>query len=457
MKPLDRLGQTLPVGILAISLMAVYLSSMAPGLSWANYGADGGDLIAAAATGGVAHPTGYPLYLLLARLFQLIPIGSLAFRTNLLSSIAATLAAVVVYDLLTRSLTPSKPRQSWLPGMASGFAFGLAPLVWSQAVITEVYTLHILFVALILHLSFTTVPSQFLSKHRDGLLGLIFGLAMGNHITILLLLPVLLFGTILRNPDLMKSRRFIHGWLLDRKALWHRMIWLGVGLLVYLTLPLRALSNPAVNWGNPVSLDGFGWLVTGKLYQGQLFNGNIPSILERVRVVVASFLEQFGIPGLTIGLMGLIVYFRPNRIFLSTLWILLASSLFAIGYGTTDAFMYLIPAFLCFALWIGLGLSGLIKAISPRFQTLGLAIGLVFLLILFVQAGTHWRQVDASQDQRAEQFGEDVLALAPQDAIVFAQGDRAVFTLWYFQFALQTRLDLAIIATDLLQFDWYLT
>jgi hypothetical protein len=101
-------------------------------------------------------------------------------------------------------------------------------------------------------------------------------------------------------------------------------------------------------------------------------------------------------------------------------------------------------------------LSGLMKAISPRFQTLGLAIGLVFLLILFVQAGTHWRQVDASQDQRATQFGEDVLALAPQDAIVFAQGDRAVFTLWYFQFALQTRPDLVIIATDLLQFDWYL-
>ena len=50
--------------------MAVYLASLAPGLTWANFGADGGDLIAAAATGGVAHPTGYPFYLLLARLFQ---------------------------------------------------------------------------------------------------------------------------------------------------------------------------------------------------------------------------------------------------------------------------------------------------------------------------------------------------------------------------------------------------
>ena len=43
-------------GILAISLMAVYLTSMAPGLTWANVGADGGDLIAAAAIRGDCSP-----------------------------------------------------------------------------------------------------------------------------------------------------------------------------------------------------------------------------------------------------------------------------------------------------------------------------------------------------------------------------------------------------------------
>src|SRR6188768_2320149 len=59
--------------ILAVILALCYSVTMAPGLSWANGGADGGDLIAAAATNGVAHPSGYPLYLLLARVFQLIP------------------------------------------------------------------------------------------------------------------------------------------------------------------------------------------------------------------------------------------------------------------------------------------------------------------------------------------------------------------------------------------------
>jgi hypothetical protein len=63
--------------------------------------------------------------------------------------------------------------------------------------------------------------------------------------------------------------------------------------------------------------------------------------------------------------------------------------------------------------------------------------------------------VDASHDQRAEQFGRDVIGQAPDHAIVFAKGDRAVFALWYFHFALHERPDLAIVAVDLLHFDWY--
>ena len=47
---------------------------------------------------------------------------------------------------------------------------------------------------------------------------------------------------------------------------------MAVGLSVYLTLPLRALFHPPVNWGNPVTLDGFFWLVSGKLYQGLLLD-----------------------------------------------------------------------------------------------------------------------------------------------------------------------------------------
>src|ERR1044071_8657683 len=93
MSPRRFLQSSLPPLLLISSLFAVYLRTMAPGLTWANAGSDGGDLIAAAATGGVAHPGGYPLYLLLARLFQFIPVGAVAFRTNLLSALASVSAS----------------------------------------------------------------------------------------------------------------------------------------------------------------------------------------------------------------------------------------------------------------------------------------------------------------------------------------------------------------------------
>jgi len=356
---------------------------------------------------------------------------------------------------VTRTLSPSTPNQYWLAGLASGLSFGLSPLVWSQAVITEVYALHSLFVALLLYLLVIDSSSDFAHKRNDRILGLTFGLAMGNHLTTLLFLPVILLSTISRKPSAPHGIHWMGNWHLDSRSMVRRLAWLGVGLLVYLTLPLRALSKSPVNWGNPVSLQGFAWLVSGKLYQGQLFTLSLPSIMERARAVVALILQQFGIPGLTVGLIGLILFFKPVRLYFGTLWILVVSSVFAIGFASADAFMYMIPAFLCFAIWIGMGLAGIMDTTSRRMHIIGPLIGLVLILVLVLQTGKAWRQLDASQDQRAETFGKNVLSLAPDHAIVFAKGDRAVFALWYFQYALHNRTDLAVLATDLLQYDWY--
>ena len=41
---------------------------------------------------GIAHPTGYPLFILIGKVFSLLPLGSMAFRVNLLSAIFATAA-----------------------------------------------------------------------------------------------------------------------------------------------------------------------------------------------------------------------------------------------------------------------------------------------------------------------------------------------------------------------------
>ena len=355
----------------------------------------------------------------------------------------------------SRSLSASNPHSYWLVGLASGAAFGLSPLIWSQAVITEVYGLHALFLVLLLYLSVIGLKECLNPKWVDILLGLTFGLAMGNHVTTIIMLPVILFAGILSQAPLTQGGLRIKKWGLDCRSLLRRLAWIGVGLLVYLSLPLRALSQPPVNWGNPVTLDGFFWLVSGKLYQQQFFVLSLSSIWERVQVIIGLLVEQFGMLGVGFGLVGLILFFKPDRLYRSLLWIVVASVFFALTYATTDTFLYLIPAFLCFAIWIGMGLGGLMDVFSQRFRYLGSLIAFVFFLALFIQAGQHWHQVDASHDLRAEKFGNDVFSLAPTDAIVFAAGDPAVFTTWYFQYAMGNRPDLAIIATDLLHFDWY--
>jgi hypothetical protein len=456
MHPCRRSLHILPPLILAVVLMTIYLLTMAPGLTWANSGADGGDLISAAATGGVAHPTGYPTFLLIARFFQFLPIGSLAFRTNLLSALAATAASVLVYHLTIRTLAPESPYRYWLPGLAAGFGFGLAPLLWSQAVITEVYALNSLFVALLLYLSGSPMTPPLKKSRKDFLLGLTFGLALGNHITILFLFPIVLFETHFLGNGMPKRIRWIQNLRFDKKSVLLRLLWAAIGLLIYLSLPLRALSHPPVNWGNPVTPAGFEWLVTGKLYQDHFLVSSFPILIERLRAVAAIFLDNLGVIGLTISLVGLVVYFKPTRLYFSLLWILGVFSIFSIGYATNDSFVYLIPAEISLSIWLGIGAGRLMDAVARRRSSISFAAGLAFLLVLFIQAGLHWTHVDASGDARAEKFGEDVLSIAPQDAIVFAKGDQAIFSLWYFQYALHERPDLVVIASDMLQFDWYL-
>jgi hypothetical protein len=453
------LQKYLPPATLATSLLAAYLGTLAPGLTWANGGSDGGDLIAAVATGGIAHPTGYPLYLLLARVFQFLPLGSLAFRTNLMSALAAVLAALLVYEIVSHSQRASDSKPAWLGGMAAGYAFGLAPLVWSQAVITEVYALQAFLTALILYLYTRAArPGNGGQKQRDSWRGLVLGLAMGNHVTTLLLVPAaLVLGSVQGQPDVStngKRSRF-ENLKFDRGAFLRQAAAFVAGLSIYLVIPLRALGHPSVNWGNAVTPARFWWLVSGQLYQSYYLQFDLSGFWERAQAWAALLIDQFGLPGLILGLIGLVVFGARSRLYALTGWIAAISLIFTVFYRSNDSHVYLIPMLMSFAIWVGLGIEGLVRPLSLRRPILGIGLGLILIAYLVGRSTVHWRAVDASQDVRAEAFGREVLSHAPQSAILFADGDQAIFALWYFHFALRERPDLSVVAGDLLHFNWY--
>jgi len=447
--------------ILTLSLGGVYISTLAPGLTWAHNGADGGDLISAVATGGVPHPSGYPTYLLLAGAFQLIPLGSLAFRMNLLSAVCALAAAVLVYLTVVR-LPFFTGSLLWEAGLVAALAYGLSPLAWSQAVITEVYSLQALFLALLLYLwSSRLEDSSPIPIRYDVATGLVCGLAMGNHLTTLFILPVafLMGGVVRRSNELQVQEKmfFWSGWNIQWKSIGWRLAGLVVGLLVYITLPLRAASNPPINWGNPATLKGFLWLVSGRLYSGLLFGVPGNFILPRIQYWANLLIDQFGWVGLVIGLYGLFTLQGSSvkKIYLFTGWLFIAFSIFSISYNSYDSDVYLIPAFMAYALWVGLGAAALIKLLQHRKAWLGILAGMFIIAALVITAIMHYPAMDVSHDRTAEAYGTAAFNSTPVDAIIFTDGDQVTFTLWYFRFALHQRPDVTVVVTGLLPYDWY--
>ena len=99
----------------------------------------------------IAHPTGYPLYTLLARLVSRGPWTNVAWGVNLLSALAAALTVALVYLVARRLVRPAKLRR--LPALVGALALAVSPVFWSQAVVAEVYALHAAFVAGLLWLA----------------------------------------------------------------------------------------------------------------------------------------------------------------------------------------------------------------------------------------------------------------------------------------------------------------
>jgi len=440
-----RLPAYLGLGIVLSTLAVAYARTLAPGLTWANSGGDGGDLITAAATLGVAHPTGYPTYLLLAHLFQYVPIGDLAFRTNLLSAAAALLAAACVYGIV-QELDGSQTWRSSVAAAIAALGLGLAPVFWSQAIIAEVYSLNACFVALILRFILRSMRSAGAARAwPDRFAALVVGVALGNHVTAAL--PALVWLTIATRSTAPGDRRHMTV---------RRLTWLCLGLLVYLYLPLRAAAHPPVNWGDAHDWSGFWWEISGQPYRGLAF-GLPPAFLSgRVEAWAALLAGQFGWLGLGLGFFGLLYGGGAARWFRWLSAALAAAySLFAVTYNTADSFAYLIPAYLIFTIWIGLGVTIILESLERwrPYAAPGAAVVLFILTLAAAPAAAH--QVDASQDRRATKYASSVLTSAPRQAIVVTTSDLDSFPLWYYHYALGQRPDLVVIIDPMLDFSWY--
>jgi hypothetical protein len=463
-----------------LAALSLYARTLAPGLTWAHHAADGGDLLAAALTWGVPHPSGYPLYQLLLRGAIASFPGEPARAGNWLSALCAAIAVALFADLAGRMLARiySRAASANLLGLVAWVAaltWAASPTLWGQAVVTEVYALNALLLVALLWLLWRwreAVAAD--ARHWPWLAGTgaVFGLGLGNHLTLLLLLPGIAIW-------LWAGRRAA-GRSLARGVL-AALIAAAAGIAVYAYLPLAAAANPPVNWGDPRRPAQVWALVSGEVYRGLVFGLPLAYLPGRLAAWSGEALRQFGGPwAAVLALIGLWQLDRQlHAWWQATLWIAGMYSVYAIGYNTPDSFVYLIPVWCVAALWLAAGLAWVLVTIPRRLAArrsepnkpgptdhaarIGgagsrvLAVALVALVLALPVIATvrFWRENDLSRDREAQAFVARTLEDAAPGAVILTAGDGPTFALWYAVYGLAQRPDVAPVNVNLLAFAWY--
>ena len=370
-------------------------------------------------TFGIAHPTGYPLYTLLGGIWSnvLFPFGNWAWRTNVFSALTAATAVLLVFLLARRLVTHKDGSPDVWAGLASATLFGLGPVWWAQATLAEVYALHNLLVAAILLTAVgidRTEGARF--DRRMALLCLLLGLGLAHHRTIVLLLPGLAIYLFWSVPGLWRPRR---AWLLWAAAL-------TLPLLLYLYLPVRAgMGVRDLHGSYTIAWSGFWDHVLARGYTG--FFGATPLAPNRSWADwLRLWVDQMGWVGAILAVLGLSSLFddrlRPVKAWVLIGVVLVTNLAFALLYRVGDQEVFLLPVFLCSALFAGGGLGVIERAIpQQRWATTAGAIGVILLLAGFGRGAA----IDRSDDWTIHDYAVDMAKVdfPPDSRVIGLEGE----------------------------------
>lgn len=381
---------------------------------------------------GIAHPTGYPLYTLLGKLFSLFNPANVAFQLNLMSAVFAALSVGLLYQLGLAIAFPTPTIGSHAGAALGAMLFGLGPVFFSQSLIAEVYTLHAFFVAgtLLLATRKMWLPLTFW-----------FGLGLTHHRTIILLAPALALFVAIEFG-------------LHRKAGWRRLLRempplktacaFFAPLLIYLYLPLRGhIGTLEGTYQNTVA--GFFSHIAGGGY-GTAFLLDNPFGSERTAAFYVSLLNnELGWWGLAFGLLGI------GRLIQRGKWNFAGLTLLAFGtsfgfnifYNVADIEVFFIPVFLIIALWAGLGMGVILNLRGKKHPALIVFVGLLIAGFL-ISRDNRPSQAD---NWTVHDYGLDILHSAePESIIVGIQGQLSLVR--YFQETTGLRADINTVRGD---------
>ena len=424
-----KLKNYAPAVVLAILTISLYTLTMSRSI----YTEDSAEFVAASYTLSIPHPSGYPTYLLTAKLASFLPFfASVAERVNFMSVVWTVLAIVLLYFSLQKLF------KNKTISFALSFLFAIAPMVWLQATYAEVYALNTCFFALLLFLYLKYNEHSSLKNLYIFIFA--YGLSLTNHFLILAIAPLILLWLFYKYSPLenIKQHLKFFGIFL-------------LGLTPYLYIPIRARMSPDFSWfgGNAVNL------LTYNVATGHRFTADT---LVYLSDVWNQFFVSFGIFGglaLAAGL-GIMMYYKNQiRVLAFTGLILLSLGLVVVltngrEYDAFSGWFYqtlYVPFLLVSLIPIGFAL---LRLSQSRFKIIFFYTALLALMAWpLADIGGRFLENDRSGYTMLDGYSMALIESIPKNGAIFAHHDHVVndpiiFGLAYQKFVKNLRPDVSI-------------
>ncbi|MDQ6682144.1 MAG: DUF2723 domain-containing protein [Chloroflexota bacterium] len=440
----------------AFFTFGIYLRTLLPGTGfW-----DTAEAQTVPHTLSIFHPTGFPTYTLIGWLWSQLPIGSVAWRMNLMSAVCLSLTAGLVVAISAHLIGERNRLLVASSAGIAGLAFAFASEPWKNALRADVHALHILLAALIIWLLFCWRDAEVKGGPRAGgwlmAAGLVFGLGMGNHPLIGLMAFGIAFWVVLVAPGIWRRWKLViacAGLLL-------------VGLAVYLYIPIRALipPEPPLFYARPTTLEKVKYLVFAEQFKGLFDNFANPFDFfgDKWRKAESVLAAQLIGPGWIVVAMGaatLAVRRLGAFIFLASL--VAANVYYSLNFQDGDIDRYYMLSVLVAALLLAVAIASLAVVCaraaaiaSRRFATIAgrrtmasvAAVAVLALAALLPAASLviHYAERDQSAYTDPDRWAKSVYAALPPDAVVISWWSYST-TLWYHRWINGERPDVKII------------
>ncbi|MBI4244606.1 MAG: DUF2723 domain-containing protein [Planctomycetes bacterium] len=423
------------------------------------YWQDSGMYLAAVKELGLTPATGFPLYIILAKLTTVIfSFLDFTITVHLFSAICGAAANAVIalttYELFvygapffgSAQKTHDQKSDLWaaICSVFGGLLFGFGFYTWSQAVNAEIYSMQALLSVLVLY--FLMKLARFgpleliLTKEQMKLLFIIaavWGLALGNHLMMALPFAGMFVYCLLINPHRKSCAKTLGIFCAVAFASF---------LLPYLYLFVPSKEN-YFYFGDLSSFSGILQYITGFQWTGR--GGWFSFPLDRLADYPRIFYEQYMIGGLLCVGAGGVLFFKNYRKLFWALIVFCSLSLFGswcyLHGGEYD--MWIIPLFAALSFFSAYFIYVVrMRALSGLFAFAAVGNS------IFV----NYHIIDRSKYTYAQELGSNVLKNLDLNSILILSGDSHISTAFYMQSVKNFRKDVTVVVRDYLRVNWYL-